>query len=202
MFSFAQPAFLMLVLAVPPLVWWWLRRRGPALRHPIAGFAADLPLGRSRLARRGGATCRAVVLILLIFALAGPRWPDERTRLATGGIAIAVVVDVSGSMAERDYDWNGEPLSRLDAVKRVLRLFVLGGDGPDGEALQGRPDDLLGLITFGTRPTSPCPLTLSHSALLRLLDAEQPRSVPGESETNISDALVLGLHRLEAAGDL
>src|SRR5205085_10062180 len=47
----------------------------------------------------------------------------------------------------------------------------------------------------------PCPLTLSHSALLRLLDAEQPRSVLGESETNISDALVLGLHRLEASGD-
>jgi Ca-activated chloride channel family protein len=36
--------------------------------------------------------------------------------------------------------------------------------------------------------------------LLHMLETEQPRSVPGESETNISDAIVLGLHRLQAAG--
>src|SRR5262249_38897360 len=39
------------------------------------------------------------------------------------------------------------------------------------------------------------PLTLSHSVLLRTLDAEQPRHVPGESETNIVDALTLSMHR-------
>ena len=33
-----------------------------------------------------------------------------------------------------------------------------------------------------------------------MLKEEQPRSIPGDSETNISDALVLGLHRLHAAG--
>jgi Ca-activated chloride channel family protein len=42
-------------------------------------------------------------------------------------------------------------------------------------------------------------LTLSHSVLLRLLEAEQPRSVPGDSETNISDAVVEALHRLQHA---
>src|SRR5262249_55229384 len=43
-------------------------------------------------------------------------------------------------------------------------------------------------------------LTLGHSVLLRTLAAEKVRSVPGESETNISDAIVLGLHRLKSAG--
>ena len=33
-----------------------------------------------------------------------------------------------------------------------------------------------------------------------MLDAEQPRSMTGESETNISDAVALGLARLRAAG--
>src|SRR5262249_20932457 len=33
-----------------------------------------------------------------------------------------------------------------------------------------------------------------------MLDDERPRSIPGESETNISDALVIGLRRLDAAG--
>jgi Ca-activated chloride channel family protein len=36
--------------------------------------------------------------------------------------------------------------------------------------------------------------------LLRLLDDEKPRTVPGESETNLSDAIALGLHRLQSAG--
>jgi Ca-activated chloride channel family protein len=110
-----------------------------------------------------------------------------------------MLVDVSGSMAERDFDWNGEPISRLDAVKRAFRLFVEGGETPDGATLDGRPQDQIALVAFATRPESPCPLTLSHSVLLRLLDALQPRAIPGEMETNVSDALVLGLHRLENA---
>jgi Ca-activated chloride channel family protein len=98
-------------------------------------------------------------------------------------------------------------MTRLDAVKRVFRLFVEGGAGtdplPDGTApaaFQGRPTDLIGLVTFATRPDTACPLTLSHSVMLRQLDAERPRSVPGESETNLSDAIALGLHRLQSAG--
>jgi Ca-activated chloride channel family protein len=207
MFHFANPAFLLLALAVPPLLWWWLRQRRNALRHPAADLLAGLPRGRAGAARWGGAALRALALLLLAAALAGPRWPDLRTRIDTEGIALVMVVDVSGSMAERDFDWNGEPVGRLEAVKRVFRLFVAGGAGPgdsaagpEAAAFEGRTTDLVGLVTFATRPESACPLTLSHSVLLRLLDAEQPRSIPGESETNVSDAVTLGLHRLESAG--
>src|SRR5262249_17695216 len=61
-------------------------------------------------------------------------------------------------------------------------------------------EDLVGVVTFATRPESLSPLTLSHKTLLDLLKAEKARKVPGESETNISDALALGLYRLRAAG--
>ncbi len=205
--QFATPGCLWLMLAVPPLLWWWLRRRRNALRHPVVGGLSGLPAGNARIARWGPGVLRALALLLIVLALAGPRWPDLRTRIETEGIAIVVLVDVSGSMAERDFDWRGEPISRLDAVKKVFHLFVSGGDGPDGAAegidlsgFQGRPTDLIGLVTFATRPETACPLTLSHSVLLRLLDAEQPRRIPGESETNISDAIALGLHRLQSAG--
>jgi Ca-activated chloride channel family protein len=160
----------------------------------------DLPPGRGQIARWGGAILRGLVLLLLIVALAGPRWPDLRTRLPAEGIAITLVVDVSGSMAERDYQWHEERLSRLEAAKRALRLFVAGGEGPNGEQLEGRPEDLIGLVAFATRPESVCPLTLSHSALLRLLDDEQPRAGPDEAQTNIGDALAWGLYRLQSAG--
>ncbi len=52
-------------------------------------------------------------------------------------------------------------------------------------------------MTFARWPQTSCPLTLSHSVLLRLLDAEKPRSTPTESETNIGDAVAWGLVRLE-----
>jgi Ca-activated chloride channel family protein len=200
MIEWAHPWFLLLVLAVPPLIAWWLRRRRRALRYSETDWLAPLPPGRGKFIRWADVGLRSAALVLLIAALAGPRWPDLRTRIRTEGIAIAMLVDVSGSMAERDFDWQGQPISRLEAVKKAFRLFVEGGDGPDGTRLEGRPNDEIALVTFATRPESPCPLTLSHSVLLHLLDEQQPRAIPGEMETNISDALTLGLHRLDSAG--
>jgi Ca-activated chloride channel family protein len=199
MVHLTQPWFLLLLPLVPLLVWCWWRQRRGALRYPHLGLLAGLPPGRARVARWGGAGLRAAGLVALLLALAGPRWPDLRTRINTEGIAITMLVDVSGSMAERDFHWSDERISRLDAVKRAFRLFVAGGDGPDGEHLEGRPEDLVGLVTFAARPESPCPLTLSHSVLLHLMDAEQPRSVPTESQTNIGDAIAWGLHDLHSA---
>jgi Ca-activated chloride channel family protein len=205
--QFANPAFLWLALAAPLVFWLRLRRRRTALRHPAVHLLVALPSGWSQAARWGGAGLRALAVLLLAVALAGPRTPDLRTRIEAEGVAVGMVVDVSGSMATPDFDWQGRPISRLDAVKRVFRLFVAGGAGPDatpdggdGRPFEGRPTDSMSLTVFATRPTTVCPLTLSHSVLLRQLDDEKPRGVPGESETNISDAVTLALHRLQAAG--
>ena len=197
---FAQPLWLLLALLVPPLMWWWHSGRPAALRFSDTMTLRSLPRGRSGAAIWGGLSLRTAALLLLVIALAGPRWPDPGSRIPTEGIAIVLVVDVSGSMAERDFTWHGEPVRRIDAVKRALRLFVKGGDGPDGKHLEGRPTDLLGLVTFATVPESVCPLTLSHAVLLQMLDAEQPRTLPEEGRTNIGDAIAWGLHRLQAAG--
>jgi Ca-activated chloride channel family protein len=197
MFQFANPGFLLLLLAVPPLVWWWLRWRRPALRYPDTVWLAVLPGGRSLIASYGGAVLRATALVLLVFALAGPRWPDRGTRIPTEGIAIQMVVDVSPSMGELDYQWHGKNKSRLETAKDAFRLFVRGGEGQeDGPRFEGRPNDLIGLLTFGDRPETACPLTLSHSVLLDMVGKVESKTV---SETNISDALVLGLYRLKNA---
>src|SRR5262249_6047602 len=191
--------FLLLLLAVPPLVWWWLRRRRLALRYPDTGWIARLPPGRSRRAAGYGAALRGLALTFLVIGLAGPRWPDRGSRIPTEGIAIQMVLDTSPSMAERDFDWHGLPLSRLEAAQKAFHLFVAGNKDSatdDGPRFEGRPNDLIGLVTFGDRPEVACPLTLSHSVLLHLLDAARPLPV---SETNVSDALVLGLFRLKGA---
>ena len=111
MVHFANPVFLLLLPLVPILVWSWLRQRPAALRYSCTQALTPLPTGRAVIARRGGAAFRAIALAILIVALAGPRWPDPGTRLPAEGIAIVMVVDVSGSMSEKDFDWQGEPLA-------------------------------------------------------------------------------------------
>jgi len=197
---FEYPWYLVLLLLVPLVVRRWLRRSSPALRYSDTALLASLPPGRSRLATWGGAALRAAALGALVLGLAGLRWPTDRgDPVTTEGIAIELLVDCSGSMADEDFDWEGQRISRLNAVKRAFRLFIVGGEGPDGQRLDGRPYDLIGLVTFAHRPDPGCPLTLSHSAVLKFLDKEQPRSVPGESETNITDAVIMGLNRLQNA---
>ena len=198
---FHYPGFLLLWLVAPLAVWVWWRQRGQALRFSDTRGLGRLPRGRGASARVGGALLRGTALMLLIAALAGPRWPDQGTRLTTQGVALALVVDVSGSMAEPDFVWEQEHITRMEAVKRVCRLFVNGGVAGEDTSLPGRKGDLIGLVTFATHPESVCPLTVSHSTVLDMLEREQPRRVPTESQTNIGDAVAWALFKLQAAGE-
>jgi Ca-activated chloride channel family protein len=79
----------------------------------------------------------------LVIGLAGPRAGAKNSRVRRDGIAIALAVDVSGSMRALDLSERNRELTRLDAVKKVFEQFVIGGKG-----LGGRPDDAIGLIAF------------------------------------------------------
>lgn len=201
MLRFANPEFLPLVPLAVLFAWWWARRRRPALRYSDTRLVAGLPRGRAGWANWGGASLRGLALLALALAAAGPRTPDLRTRLPAEGIAIVLVLDVSGSMAIPDYaaSPDGPPVSRLDAARQVLRLFVAGGDAPDGTRFDSRPRDRIGLVTFAAVPEPAVPLTHNHSVLLTVLDALQPKAGI-DAGTNVGDALAEGLIRLDAAG--
>jgi Ca-activated chloride channel family protein len=139
--------------------------------------------------------------LLLVAACAGPRLPDQRTRLPAEGIALMMVLDVSGSMNE-PVRWHqaSEPISRLEAARRAFLLFVFGGTTPDGYYLPGRPNDAIGLVRFAAVPQTICPLTVNHASVLRQqLERLEPK-VGIDAGTNIGDALAEGLIRLQAAG--
>jgi Ca-activated chloride channel homolog len=102
-------------------------------------------------------------------------------------------------MAQRDFAWQGETISRLEGVQRVFRLLAEGGTGPDGTTFPGRPQDLMMVVAFATRPETICPLTLDHAALLKILDAEEPRTLITEATTNPGDAVAWALHALHKA---
>jgi Ca-activated chloride channel family protein len=90
-------------------------------------------------------------------------------------------------------------LTRLEGVKKVFRVFVEGGAGPEGERLEARPHDLISLTVFAKRPETVCPLTLDHATVLKVLDEQQARTIPGESDTNPGDAVAWALAGLSKA---
>ena len=62
-------------------------------------------------------------------------------------------------------NFHGARMNRLEAVKRVVAEFVAG----NGDALEGRQGDLIGLIAFGTYADTVCPLVREYEPLLESL---------------------------------
>jgi Ca-activated chloride channel family protein len=134
---------------------------------------------------------RVLSVVLLILALAGPRWPVPGSRIPSEGIALMLVLDVSGSMAERDVLLHGQPATRLEAARTALTSFL---DGT--ESFTHRGHDAIGLITFAARPIDICPPTLSHGSVKYYLQRCQPVGTVPDSSTNIGDALGLAVELL------
>lgn len=196
--NFTFPWALLLLAILPALAWFWLTRSPAAWRFSDARLLPAVASPRARWARHGGLTLRLLGLALAIVALSGPRWPDPQ-RVETEGIAIAMVLDVSVSMGEEDFAFGSAQTTRLLGVKKVFRLFVAGGQAFEDVELPGRPSDLIALVTFATHPDTACPLTLDHAALLKIMEAQEPRTAAEEGTTNPGDALAWALHVLEQA---
>ncbi|MHC4083167.1 MAG: vWA domain-containing protein [Planctomycetota bacterium] len=192
--TFHQPsAWMLLLLVLLPVLWWW-RSKG-RLRSTIV-FSSIEPLQQAgttwavRL-RWVVPALRGAALVLLIICVARPQKANERTRIVTEGIAIQLVVDRSISMLATDFELEGRRATRLEAVKQVVGEFVGGGD-----ELAGRPDDLIGVITFASYADSRCPLTLDHGHLLDTVDQTSVSSSGDDLSTAIGDAVALGVERM------
>jgi Ca-activated chloride channel family protein len=185
-----DPLFLLVVL-LAPFVYLLASRLPAAVRYsslaPLGGAPHSL---RTRLALLP-ALLLALAVAAMAVALAGPRTGDAITRVRREGIAIAMVVDRSGSMQARDFVAGDASASRLDVVKRVFREFVAGG-GWSG----GRPDDLIGLVSFARYADGLCPLTVDHASLLAILDELEIVTEREEDGTSVGEGLALAVERL------
>ena len=196
--SFAHPEFLWLLPLAPVVAWWWLRQPRPAMRFSDTSVFAYRGR-RAAVAMWGGALLRGGACLALILACAGPRRPDLKTRLPAEGIAVMMAIDVSGSMETPDVIWNpnSPPVTRLEAARRAFKLFVAGGEAPDGTAFEPRSGDSVGVVSFAAVPQVACPLTLNHSVLFKVVDELKPKS-QADAGTNIGDALAEATDRLDA----
>jgi Ca-activated chloride channel family protein len=158
--TFAQPWWLLLLLALPILA--YLRgQRGPAAALIFSSTAILRGLGKSSAAR-AGKFLRALIflsLALFVIALARPRLGKSLTQVEASGIDIMLALDVSGSMLIKDFTVGGDPATRVDAVREVTRKFI-----------ESRPNDRIGLIAFAGRPYVVSPMTLDHDWLMQNLD--------------------------------
>lgn len=127
---------------------------------------------------------RALVLVLLLVALAGPRKLLAQSKLTSDGIDIVLALDVSGSMAAEDYQVNGLRVSRLGIIKSTVEDFI-----------KQRNDDRLALIVFGSQAYTVCPLTTDHQWLLQNL--RQVRVGLIEDATAIGSGIATSLLRLK-----
>jgi Ca-activated chloride channel family protein len=197
--SFHQPSvWLLLALAVLPLLWWL--HRGGRMRGAIAYSSVGvLEQAGSSWAVRVRAivpALRAAALVVLVVCMARPQKANEHARVFAEGIAIQLIIDRSGSMEAEDFKLQGRTVTRLEAVKKVVEDFIDGGD-----ELPGRPDDLIGLITFATYADSLCPLTLDHGFLLDAVRQTRVSPVEEDRATAIGDALALAVERMNSVDE-
>lgn len=199
--TFANPWMFLLALPLAFAAWRLLRRANRSgIRFSATGRLPARAAGwRAKLA---AATPYILLagLALMVVALACPRSPLAHGARSVNAIAIAMTVDVSGSMDALDLTPKGERFSRqttrLAVVKKLFAEFV-----------EKRPDDLIGLVTFGGYANTPCPLTADHPALLNVLKGveippialdAQGRPIAGDEQmTAVGDGLAMALKRLQ-----
>lgn len=197
MFRFANPYYFFLFLPLLLAGWAVYARRV----RPATIFAAThrLPPAQGTWRKLLRLVLPAVYLAglaLAIIALARPQTVFSRTAVKANAIAIQMVVDVSGSMQALDFSTADKYRPRLEVVKETFARFIAR-----------RPDDLIGLVTFGGYATCRVPLTIDHGVLTHVLkgvETPQPRldaqgQVANQEEllTAIGDALATACARLE-----
>jgi Ca-activated chloride channel family protein len=95
-------------------------------------------------------------------------------------------------------DADGESATRMEVAREMVADFISG----DGGELKGRPDDLIGLITFARYADTRSPLTFGHDALLQIVRQLSIQERPNEDGTAYGDALAIAAARLRNPEEL
>jgi Ca-activated chloride channel family protein len=167
-FHFAEPFWFWLLL-VPPVVALWLGRTEGEVDNERVRQYADAGLLAHLLGREGprkGAKWRqfgrwSLIWVLLVIALAGPRWDYVDVRSMRTRADVLVLLDISRSMNTRDV----VPSRLIQARHEVEDLL---------EHAQGLP---VGLIAFASIPHVLAPVTEDLESVRWMLPAIQPDMV-------------------------
>lgn len=125
----------------------------------------------------------ALVWVLIVLALCRPQWVGKPIPVKNEGREILLVVDISNSMSEEDFQYKNKMYSRLTAVKNVIDNFI-----------DKRTSDRIGLVLFGTQAYLQAPLTYDKQSVKEIL-WNADAGMAGNS-TSIGDAVGVALKNL------
>lgn len=184
---FASPWFLLLLVLLP-LLWRevFRRERRATLRYPTLSMLKAVSPSGAGARRIVLPILRTLVLLLVIVALARPQAGSTTAKVHREGVDVVLAVDVSGSMLAEDFTLGDERASRLDVVKSVVDEFVAA-----------RPQDRIGLVLFGARAYTQCPLTLDHGWLRQNLARAKVGMI--EDGTAVGAGIATSVNRLRAS---
>lgn len=150
------------------------------------GFAEEqllVRLYRDREPRRRLllAVLRLLVSVLVVVALAGPRWGFRWEEVHRQGIDLLIAIDTSRSMLATDVKPNRLARAKLAILDLVKRL--------DG--------DRVGLVPFAGAAFLECPLTLDYAAFERALHSLDVGIIP-RGGTSLARAIEVSLDAFDA----
>jgi len=124
-----------------------------------------------------------IAWICLVIGLMRPQLIKDIAYANNTGYDLMLAVDISRSMDIVDFREDGQPISRINATKKVVSNFV-----------QQRAGDRLGLIVFAENAYLTIPLTLDTNSVIKMLN-NLIVGMAGES-TAIGDAIGIGVQNL------
>lgn len=181
-FGFENPWWLWALLLIP--VWLlYLRNRSehrlPSVRYPgLSELMKKYRKGADQWPRILS-VMNGAVFVMVVLALAQPRWILTNPEDQTEGIDIVLAMDISLSMLARDFEPN-----RLEASKNVAARFI-----------NERGSDRMGLVIFSGQSFTLCPLTADKAALITLLQQAQAGFIE-DGSTAIGDGIATAINRL------
>ncbi len=184
MFRFAYPVLLVLLAGAAGYLVFMLLKNPAAITHSMTSRLLVLANSGSRIRRHLPPAIRTLCLLLLVLAAARPQFYNVSREIKSAGVDIVMSIDTSGSMRALDFELDGEPVTRLTAVKKVVSDFI-----------RKREVDRIGLVVFGEEAFTQAPLTLDKGLLLGLVD-KMTIGMAGD-RTAIGAAVAIGGKRLK-----
>jgi len=181
--TFAYP-FLLLFPLVFLLLYIFTRKKSSAIAFPSVSMLNQLPIPLKVKLRKPLLSLLTLIFICLVSLGAARPQKTSTEEAPQDAYDLMLVLDISGSMKERDFRSGFRYVNRLDAVKEVVSKFI-----------DARKGDRIGLSVFGTQAFLQSPLTSDHRLVLELLSLLQI-GIAGEG-TAIGDGLGVALKSLE-----
>lgn len=132
-------------------------------------------------------TLRGAAGLCLAVALGRPVGLVPENSAGGTGVDLVLALDASGSMRALDALLEGRRVTRLELAKRVVADFVAERRG-----------DRIGLVVFGEKAFTQCPLTVDHRLVLESL-ARVEVGLAGDA-TALGEAIGLSTRRLSVPG--